>query len=1251
MKAGLYDIRTADLCGENTLIDFDSDLFHYTPLDAKLDSYTLINYYVPVERNFADVMDENDPSRYRFQPSIYSRVQRMVRRIVEFEDCMDEDCFVDTEPAGKALSSGGKGTAAKEKRLVYHTWMSKPLYTLIKRRLAERRKDRKRKGLDWFNERKFSYKHFDENTPVFKIMLLVSYPIVITQLLLGIYGFVDMILISTLNGEAPLFSYVSILPIQNILCILPLVSLGTGAATIIAPFLGQNNVHKSEVIYAHMFFYGLLISIAVPAICIPLRHVILQASGITEHYIGLADRYSLVAFSLMPLASFLDSGMIPVLRCQNKTLTAMTRQLIGILLNIILDLVLIIGFRLSVVGVAWANAVSTLVAGFLIVSFFFKPVDYAKVRAFLSARCGCCGPRSSEDEALKNEKAVQRLRDGSLVLKDREADAFTRFTRLSLFRRTSSIVLPEQTHNSQDASALTLEVTTVSPCPSEPPTGVLGTKSSALGDASDVEDTCISLHHSPAGRISTTESTQRHSIMGPVESASIANVMVPPIQESCTSEISLDVQDSEMSSTGHEEQPGDQQTAPAAPDASAASPAEPEGQWDTYRIVKALPFTVFTNGERLQCVIEAVEADNLDTLIASILPPDQCADETCAHAGESTQQPHPDRGLSVFDYLRKGPAIGPAQNAQQTLQDPDSLESYRIAPSTAHDASSPSATHRERNPSGESSLSSPPQTASGGSIEPPKAPELSVGLIQGSESQPHHDEASWPLVFGTGASASLSAGLSVDAGPLPKRSGDRRSHARAADARISDACSISIDGRREAQATLAQAILGTRRSMRPSLAAVVTERLGVAQALHARATEAERAGLKNRLMYIVRNPFTTLRSKIFKCLYRFRTKYSHGQILFRARNLRPRKDTLLLSLRMVLLGLASYLQALTENVTTIIALAFHKRFNTSEKAFTLFVVEIIAERTINLFKYPLLAFASGILPVLGFNMGAGRRIRVYIAIKAGTLILFVVTMAEFVLLQTLAEAIASLYRLDHEVEEEIAQAIRTMSSTLYVAPFNSMALMLLQLGGKEYQALGLELLRFVAATLFQVVYSLTARSTKWIMLADSIGEAATFVAAIFVYLRTLFRYKRLAVQDAAATIARIESTKRTNLHYLHRAGGCHYDLANIGGIAYDPNWHEDYLTVPVDGLLARAAAPRGALEMTDVRACTAALDVQGAQGGQGARGAVPQADLWTTSRNILAAYVHSRNRRSSLFMLATPRRRMHSLAAGSQPGK
>ena len=212
-------------------------------------------------------------------------------------------------------------------------------------------------------------KNFLGTEPVGKLLLKLSIPTVIAQLINMLYNVVDRIYIGHIPGEGSL-------ALTGVGVCMPIIMIVTAFAALIssggAPrasiCMGKQDNKSAEQILGNCFSLQIVVSIVLTVVLLIWNKDLLMAFGASKNTLGYATDYMRI-YALGTLFVQLTLGMNAFITAQGFTTTSMVSVLIGAICNITLDPVFIFVFNMGVKGAALATVLSQAISTIWVVVF------------------------------------------------------------------------------------------------------------------------------------------------------------------------------------------------------------------------------------------------------------------------------------------------------------------------------------------------------------------------------------------------------------------------------------------------------------------------------------------------------------------------------------------------------------------------------------------------------------------------------------------------------------------------------------------------------------------------------------------------------------------------------------------------------------------------------------------------------------------------------------------------------------------
>ncbi|MBR2875464.1 MAG: MATE family efflux transporter [Clostridia bacterium] len=212
-------------------------------------------------------------------------------------------------------------------------------------------------------------KQFLGTEPIGKLLIKLSIPTVLAQLINMLYNVVDRIYIGHMEGDGSL-------ALTGVGVCMPLIMIVSAFAALVssggAPrasiFMGKQEDDYAEKILGNCFTLQIIVSIIITAILLLFNRNLLLAFGASNNTIEYATDYMNV-YAIGTIFVQMTLGMNFFISAQGFTKISMISVIIGAVLNIVLDPIFIYGFNMGVKGAALATIISQASSCVWIVSF------------------------------------------------------------------------------------------------------------------------------------------------------------------------------------------------------------------------------------------------------------------------------------------------------------------------------------------------------------------------------------------------------------------------------------------------------------------------------------------------------------------------------------------------------------------------------------------------------------------------------------------------------------------------------------------------------------------------------------------------------------------------------------------------------------------------------------------------------------------------------------------------------------------
>lgn len=212
-------------------------------------------------------------------------------------------------------------------------------------------------------------RNFLGTEPIGKLLLKLSIPTVIAQLINMLYNIVDRIYIGHIPGEGSL----ALTGVGVCMPIIMLVSafaalISTGGAPRASISMGKQDNKTAEKILGNCFVALVSVSMVLTAILLIWGEPLLMAFGASENTISYATNY-LSIYAIGTIFVQLTLGMNAFITCQGFTTISMVSVLVGAICNITLDPIFIFVMHMGVSGAAVATVISQALSTIWVMRF------------------------------------------------------------------------------------------------------------------------------------------------------------------------------------------------------------------------------------------------------------------------------------------------------------------------------------------------------------------------------------------------------------------------------------------------------------------------------------------------------------------------------------------------------------------------------------------------------------------------------------------------------------------------------------------------------------------------------------------------------------------------------------------------------------------------------------------------------------------------------------------------------------------
>ncbi|MDP2842042.1 MAG: MATE family efflux transporter, partial [Acetobacterium sp.] len=217
--------------------------------------------------------------------------------------------------------------------------------------------------------------------PIPKLLFSMSIPAIISMMIQAMYNVVDSIFVAQI-GEEALTAVSLAFPIQ-IVIISCFVGMGIGINSSISRRLGQNKKNEATNVAEHGFLLAILIAVVLGILGFFTAEAFISLFTDNANIIAQGRAYLMIV-TVFCFGSFITQAAYSTLQGSGEMIQPMVGQIIGAVVNIILDPIMIFGWfglpALGVTGAAIATVIGQLFGmSYMLLVIFKSSKNYLKL--------------------------------------------------------------------------------------------------------------------------------------------------------------------------------------------------------------------------------------------------------------------------------------------------------------------------------------------------------------------------------------------------------------------------------------------------------------------------------------------------------------------------------------------------------------------------------------------------------------------------------------------------------------------------------------------------------------------------------------------------------------------------------------------------------------------------------------------------------------------------------------------------------
>ena len=196
--------------------------------------------------------------------------------------------------------------------------------------------------------------------PIFPKILSFVLPLMLTNLLQSLYNAADMIIVGLSNVSGAIGAIGTTGAMINIIINL-FAGFAVGSSVMVARSIGQGDPERTSLAVHTAMVVGIVTGLATMVLGLLISRPILIALGDEGHILELADLYTRIYFLGVPFTA-VTNFLISIFRAKGDTKTPLWVLSATGILNVVLNLLFVLGFGMSVDGVSLATVISNAVS-------------------------------------------------------------------------------------------------------------------------------------------------------------------------------------------------------------------------------------------------------------------------------------------------------------------------------------------------------------------------------------------------------------------------------------------------------------------------------------------------------------------------------------------------------------------------------------------------------------------------------------------------------------------------------------------------------------------------------------------------------------------------------------------------------------------------------------------------------------------------------------------------------------------------
>lgn len=209
-------------------------------------------------------------------------------------------------------------------------------------------------------------------------LILFAIPLAFSSILQQLFNSADVAVVGRFAGSAALAAVGSCVALVGIFVNL-IVGLSVGPNAALANLIGQGQRERISGMVHTILTFGIALGVVLMGLGFLTARTVLEASGTPERVINEALLYIRIYFIGVPFMTIYNFGAA-ILRSYGDTKRPMCYLIISGTVNVVLNLIFVIGFGLGVEGVAISTSVSNMLSTAMVLTHLYRKEDEFQFR-------------------------------------------------------------------------------------------------------------------------------------------------------------------------------------------------------------------------------------------------------------------------------------------------------------------------------------------------------------------------------------------------------------------------------------------------------------------------------------------------------------------------------------------------------------------------------------------------------------------------------------------------------------------------------------------------------------------------------------------------------------------------------------------------------------------------------------------------------------------------------------------------------